>query len=152
MIIKFKRLVPEAKEPYKVNDVDAGFDLYATSYQEFDGYIEYHTGIAFEIPDGYVGLVFPRSSITKYDLMLKNSVGVIDSSYRGEIICRFYQLDSNNAYRVNMGLVQFGNNKYAIGERIAQIVFVEIPKIKLVESDELSETNRGNGGFGSTGN
>ena len=79
MEIKFKKLVPEAKTPFKAIDVDAGFDLYATSIVETPEYIQYNTGIAVEIPEGYVGLVFPRSSVTKYDLMLKNSVGVIDA-------------------------------------------------------------------------
>ena len=83
MNIRFKKLTPDAKTPVKTYEVDAGFDMFATTKTETNDYIEYKTGIAFEIPEGYVGLVFPRSSVTKKDIMLKNCVGVIDASYRG---------------------------------------------------------------------
>lgn len=148
MEIRFKRLVPEAKSPLKVIDVDAGFDLYATSINETEDFIVYNTGIAVEIPEGYVGLVFPRSSVTKYDLMLKNSVGVIDASYRGEIMCRFQEL---NKYTPKFGDINSDLKKYDVGDRVAQIVFLELPKITLIEVDELSDTQRGEGGFGSSG-
>lgn len=142
MKIKFKKLTPLAQTPYRKFDVDAGFDLYAISRTITDDYVEYGTGIAIEIPDGYVGLVFPRSSVTNYDLMLKNCVGVIDASYRGEIVCRFFD---------NKRYISKDRKKYDIGDRVAQIVFVEIPKITLVEADELSSTDRGVNGFGSSG-
>jgi len=151
MEIRFKKLVPEAKTPFKAIDVDAGFDLYATSIIETPEYIQYNTGIAVEIPEGYVGLVFPRSSVTKYDLMLKNSVGVIDASYRGEIMCRFH---GTKAISYNAGITKtviYGENIYSVGERVAQVVFMELPKITLVEVEELSDTQRGTGGFGHTG-
>lgn len=151
MEIKFKKLVPEAKTPYRKIDVDAGFDLYAISKEEKPKYVVYYTGIAFEIPEGYVGLVFPRSSVTDYNLMLKNCVGVIDASYRGEIMCRFlgtkalhYRIGENEA-------VIYGDDVYKIGDRIAQVVFLELPKITLIEVDELSDTQRGSQGFGHTG-
>ncbi len=139
MEIKYIKLVPEAFTPYRKYDVDAGFDMFAISKEETKDYIEYKTGIAFEIPEGYVGLIFPRSSITTYDLMLKNSVGVIDASYRGEIRFRFHNL-----------LRQMADKKYEIGDRVGQIVFIKIPEINLVEVQELSDTERGTGGFGST--
>lgn len=157
MEIKFKKLNPEAKTPYKAIDIDAGFDLYCTSIEETLDYIQYNTGIAVEIPEGYVGLVFPRSSVTKYDLMLKNCVGVIDASYRGEIMCRFTPIINNNIKDVVIDERGFDfifdeNKRYNIGDRVAQIVFMELPKITLVEAEELSNTQRGEGGFGSTGN
>jgi dUTP pyrophosphatase len=153
MKIRFKKLVPEAKTPYKAIDIDAGFDLYCTSIDETPDFIQYNTGIAVEIPEGYVGLIFPRSSITKYDLMLKNSIGVIDASYRGEIMCRFTPVINNNIKNIvfEVNDIEF-NKRYDIGDRVAQIVFMELPKITLVETQELSETQRGEGGFGSTGN
>jgi len=159
MEIKFKKLIPEAKTPYRKYDVDAGFDLFCTSIEEKPEYIQYNTGIAVEIPEGYVGLIFPRSSVTKYDLMLKNSIGVIDASYRGEIMCRFFEtkeikdyIEIENAGVINMvHNLRNGRKVYKVGERVAQIVFMEIPKITLVETEELSSTERGDGGFGHTG-
>jgi dUTP pyrophosphatase len=142
MEIRFKKLVPEAKTPFRTHDVDAGFDLFAVSINETPDFIEYNTGIAVEIPEGYVGLIFPRSSVTKYDLMLKNGVGVIDASYRGELMCRFHDLLQNE---------HVSKKRFEVGDRVAQIVFIEIPKITLVEAQELSDTERGDGGFGSTG-
>jgi len=161
MEIRFKKLIPEAKTPYKAINIDAGFDLYATSIEETPDFIQYNTGIAVEIPKGYVGLVFPRSSITKHDLMLKNSVGVIDASYRGPIICRFHEtkehLDYVQSDKFIDGTVKhlhqprLKRNVYNIGDRVAQIVFMELPKITLIEAEELSDTERGSGGFGSSG-
>lgn len=151
MEIKFKKLTPEAKTPYKAIDIDAGFDLYCTSIEETPDYIQYNTGIAVEIPEGYVGLVFPRSSVTRYDLMLKNSVGVIDASYRGEIMCRFQGIDGIKYKVGDEKRIIYNENKYNIGDRVAQIVFMKLPKITLIEAEELSNTERGEGGFGSTG-
>lgn len=157
MDIKFKKLVPEAQTPYRKYDVDAGFDLYATSIEKTVDYIEYKTGIAVEIPEGYVGLIFPRSSVTTYDLMLKNCVGVIDASYRGEIRCRFSPIVNGNIKDILIDVVNEKFNfkwnldkQYKVGDRVAQIVFIELPKINLVEVQELSDTQRGTGGFGST--
>jgi dUTP pyrophosphatase len=164
MEIRFKKLVPEAKTPFKKIDVDAGFDLFATSITETPDFIQYNTGIAVEIPEGYVGLVFPRSSVTKYDLMLKNCVGVIDASYRGEIMCRFARIpstefkdllmwteDKKKEIKGRIEIVWNLEKQYEVGERVAQIVFLELPKITLVETEELSDTQRGSGGFGHTG-
>jgi len=156
MEIKFKKLIPEAQTPFRKYEIDAGFDLYCTSIEETKDYIQYNTGVAVEIPEGYVGLIFPRSSVTTYDLMLKNSVGVIDASYRGEIMCRFYETEMSFSYiehkNVRTKIYQEHlSNKYVVGDRVAQIVFIEIPKITLIEVPELSETQRNEGGFGSTG-
>lgn len=151
MEVRFRKLVPEAKAPYRKIDIDAGFDLSITSIEETEDFIVYHTGIAVEIPEGYVGLVFPRSSVTKYDLMLKNSVGVIDASYRGEIMCRFHSTKTVNYSVGNKHISIYSGKKYEIGDRVAQIVFMELPKITLVEAEELNDTERGSGGFGHTG-
>ena len=85
MQVKFKKLNKEAYAPEKAHKEDAGFDLKAISREFTDSYIEYDTGLAFEVPTGYVGLLFPRSSVSKKDLTLANCVGVLDSCYRGPV-------------------------------------------------------------------
>lgn len=139
MKVKIKKIVENAVVPSYAKHGDAGMDLTATSktYDEH-GNVVYGTGIAVEIPKGYVGLVFPRSSICKTDLLLTNSVGVIDSGYRGEIMAKF-------AY------VSMHNKKYHVGDRIAQLIIMPYPTIEFEEVDELSETERGSGGYGSSG-
>jgi dUTP pyrophosphatase len=157
MIMKYKKLNPDAKTPIKKISVDAGFDLTAIWKEVTPKYIAYGTGIAVEIPVGYVGLAFPRSSVTTYDLMLKNCVGVIDASYRGEIRCRFTPVVNNNILDIIIAgdtPIEFMYNEekqYEVGERICQIVFLELPKITLNEVQELSDTVRGAQGFGHSG-
>jgi len=139
MVIKFKKISPDAISPSYSKEGDAGMDLTITSViseSEFD--ISYGFGIAVEIPKGFVGLIFPRSSVRKYDLSLTNCVGVIDSGYRGELQATFKKTHS-------------GHKKYMVGDRAAQIIIIAYPQIDFVESDKLNETDRGTGGFGSTG-
>ena len=143
--VKIKKLHPNAVIPSYSKDGDAGMDLVATkiiSNTTFD--ITYGTGIAIEIPKGFVGLLFPRSSIRKTDLALTNSVGVIDSGYRGEIQATFKKVYGKNDVRID-------EVDYKIGDRIAQIIIMPYPQVKFSEVEELSETDRGSGGFGSTG-
>lgn len=138
--VKIKKLQPDAVIPVYSKDGDAGLDLTITqiySNTTFD--VTYGFGIAMEIPMGYVGLVFPRSSIRKMDLALTNCVGVIDSGYRGEIQATFKKTQGLDSV------------KYNVGERGAQIIIMPYPKVNFVEVDELSSTERGDGGFGSTG-
>jgi dUTP pyrophosphatase len=136
-----KKLHPNAVIPTYAKQGDAGMDLVATSIK-FDGtQVTYGTGLAMEIPIGFVGLVFPRSSIRKTDLSLSNSVGVIDSGYRGEIQATFNQ----------KSLSKDGQILYGVGDRIAQIIIIPHPDITFIETEELSETDRGEGAFGSTG-
>lgn len=145
MEVKIKKLVENAVIPQYAHDTDAGLDLTAVSIERDDyGNFVYHTGLAIEIPDGYAGFLFPRSSVSKYDLSLCNCVGVIDSAYRGEIILKFNYLNS---------IVNCGHYRdiYGKGDRVAQLIILPYPKIKLVETDELSDSDRGEGGFGSTG-
>ena len=140
MKVKLKKLHPNAVKPKYAKENDAGMDLVATSIIENTSFqITYGLGIAMEIPDGMVGLVFPRSSIRNTELMLSNSVGVIDAGYRGELQATFNKLNGLDSIAYN------------VGDRIAQIVIVPHPIVQFVEVDELSESKRGSGGFGSTG-
>ena len=140
MKIKVKRLNELAMLPTKAHATDAGFDLYATSKTyDNDNNVVYGCGLAFEIPEGYMGLVFPRSSNAKKSLLMSNSVGVIDAGYRGEVTAKFKRL-----YPISQG-------EYAIGERFAQIIFLPIPNVELEITDELSDSERGTGGYGSSG-
>jgi len=145
--VRIKLLNDLAKMPNYAQDGDVGLDLTATSLNVTSGYIQLGTGLSFEIPKGYFGLLLPRSSITKSPpgMSLKNSCGVIDSNYRGELIFRF-ELPYNFRYGVSD---EFEMPK--IGERIGQIIILPHPTINLIESTELTDTNRGSGGFGSTG-
>lgn len=136
--IKFKKLNPNAVIPKQGTAGAAGFDLTAVSIEKYETTLKCDTGIAVEIPPGYVGLVFPRSSVCKTGLSLANSVGVIDSDFRGSISLVFYI--------PAMCIVP-----YWPGDRIGQLVIVPIPAVEFVESEELSETERGSGGYGSTG-
>lgn len=140
MKVKVKKLHTDAVIPTYAREGDAGLDLTAISEEIKDnGTVVYGTGLAFEIPKGYVGLLFPRSSSYKKDLRLSNSVGVVDSSYRGEV---------KLIYKTTK---LWTNKLFDVGERVGQIVIVKHPYIELVESENLSDTERGEGGFGSTG-
>lgn len=137
--VNIKKLNNNAIMPQYAKAGDAGLDLVATEINLTEYYIEYKTGLAFEIPDGYVGLLFSRSSISKKDLILSNAVGIIDSGYRGEVSFRFKKLDKNDL------------NIYIVGDKIGQIVILPYPKINLQFVETLSNTERGVGGYGSTG-
>ena len=140
MKVKIKKLHPNAVKPKYAKESDAGMDLVATSIIENTSFqITYGIGLAIEIPDGMVGLIFPRSSIRNTELMLSNAVGVIDAGYRGELQATFNKLNGLDSV------------SYKVGDRIAQIIIVPHPIIQIVEVDELSESSRGIGGFGSTG-
>jgi dUTP pyrophosphatase len=143
MKVKFKKLLPGAVTPSYAKPGDAGLDLTATSHHYTEEYIEYSTSIAVEIPEGFVGLLFPRSSVTNKSMMLKNSVGVIDSNYRGEIKLRFATVNTHPHHS--------HNNYYQVSDRVGQLIIVPIPNIELEEVEELTETNRGADGYGSTG-
>lgn len=137
LIVKFKKLDRHATLPIQTAG-NAGMDMTALRVEHTDMYTEYDTGIAAEIPEGYVGLLFPRSSISKYDLVLANSVGVIDSSYRGSLRFRYKTGKKNPKI-------------YTIGDKIGQLLILPYPNITIVEVNELSSTDRAEGGFGSTG-
>lgn len=143
MDLKIKKLDPLAKTPSYGSKNAAGADLYA--FEKGEVTIKpgetriIHTGIAMEIPEGYVGLVYARSGISiKRGLAPANKVGVIDSDYRGEIMVALH-----NHSAQDQTIADF--------ERIAQIVIAPYITANFIETDELDETVRGEGGFGSTG-
>lgn len=144
MKLNIKRLNLDATLPTYATSGSKGLDLYASAVVFKDKYIEVRTGIALEIPEGWVGLIFPRSSVTEKNIVLGNSVGVIDSDYRGEIIFRFKVLDSNDSY------LKF-HQSYKEGDRVGQLLLVEVPRLEVIEVKELSETIRDTGGYGSSG-
>jgi dUTP pyrophosphatase len=141
MKINIKKLNPDAIIPTYAREWDAGADLYADN----DYMIYYNdrevvsTGIAVEIPVGHVGLIHPRSGMaSKYGITVLNSPGTIDAGYRGEL---------------KVILVNHTGTNYEVkrGDKIAQLVIQKVEEAEFVEVDELNETSRGNGGFGSTG-
>ena len=144
-------------------DGDAGIDLVATSkWIDNDGNVVYGTNRAFEIPKGYVGLLFPRSSNSKKDLILSNSVGIIDSGYRGEVMMKYKRsirvLDFLSTLKTWLKVSEFKNisvfnigDDYKIGERVGQLVIIPYPEIEFEEVDGLSDSERGSCGYGSTG-
>lgn len=138
--VKIKKLHADAVIPKYAKDGDAGLDLVATEIVDnTSSQVTYGTGLAMEIPYGYVGLLFPRSSIKNYELELSNSVGVADSGYRGEIRAVFNKTNGMDSM------------KYNVGDRVVQLIILPYPKINFVLSDELSDSERGTGGYGSTG-
>ena len=139
MEVKVKKMHAEAVIPSYATKGDAGLDLTAVSeeWNEGNTMVTYGTGLSIEIPQGYVGLLFPRSSVCKTSLNLSNSVGVIDSGYRGEIMLKYRYPEQ--------GLV------YDLGDRVGQLIIMPYPQIKLIEAEELSSTERGEGGYGSSG-
>jgi dUTP pyrophosphatase len=153
MQVRIKKINPNAVIPKYAKDGDAGMDLVATSIiSDTPEQITYGIGIALEIPEGFVGLVFPRSSIRKTGLQLSNSVGVVDSGYRGEIQATFNKVFGSERMYDEMKVKEIQPNEYyKVGDRIAQIMIIPYPPIEFVEADELSNTERGEGGFGSTG-
>ena len=139
MKINIKKLNPNAVVPKYAKPGDACVDLVAVEKWIDDfGNTCYNTGLAFEIPTGYVGLLYPRSSVSKTDMTLRNSVGVIDSGYRGPVILKFREYDDSLF-------------NYKIGDRVAQLMIMPHPEVMFNEVDTLSDTSRGSGGFGSTG-
>lgn len=150
MKVKIKKLVEDAVIPFYAKDGDAGMDLTCVNV-EYDPYTEceiYHTGIAVEIPKGYVGLVFPRSSNRKTDSYMTNSVGVIDSGYRGEILVCFKNRDCCECL---IDVMLSRDNAYKKGDRVAQLIIMPYPQIEFEKVEELSDSERGTGGHGSTG-
>lgn len=140
--IKIKKVHPNAKIPKYAKPGDAGLDITCVDITEAPDFIEYNTGLQFEIPEGYVGLLFPRSSNTKKDLILGNSVGVLDSSFRGTVTFRYKRL-------YNMSKVY--PDRYNLGDRIGQILIIPYPEINFIEVTQLSDTERGEGCYGHTG-
>ncbi len=135
--VKIKKLHPDAIIPQYAKPGDAGLDLTAVGVVADGGTLTYKTGLAIELPPWHVALLFPRSSVYKTGQTLTNCVGVIDSGYRGEIMLKY----TLSPYA----------KEYEIGDRVGQLVIMPYPRIDFVEADKLTPTERGFGGYGSTG-
>lgn len=138
LVVKFKKLHEKAVLPVYAKPGDAGLDLYPVSCETVDGNIVCSFGFAMQIPEGYVGLVFPRSGIYKHSYVMSNSVGVIDSGYRGEVKAIFKKFSN------------YAPSFYTAGQAVAQLIIMPYPQIETVWADKLSDTIRGEGGFGHT--
>lgn len=138
MKVKIKKLAENVSIPHYAKNGDAGLDLTVTSIDEIGDKVIYHCGLSFEIPQGYFGLIVPRSSNASKDLLLTDSCGIIDSGYRGEVTAVFLK-------------TLFDGNFYKVGDRFAQMIILPYPQIEFEEVEELSKTERGTGGYGSTG-
>lgn len=137
LFVKFKKLYPNSLAPTQAHPNDAGWDLYVNHIETSDHrIINFHTGIAVEIPPGYFGLLRPRSSIRNTGYLFASS-GVIDSGYRGELILPLRYVGEGRHYND--------------GDKVAQLIVLPLRRAYFVESDTLSESKRGVGGFGSTG-
>lgn len=135
------KFLSDRAEVSKAHPSDAGLDLACTSVESYSGFIEYGTGVAISIPSGYVGLLFPRSSVSNKSLSMANSVGVIDSGYRGELKVRMRRLAGDKF------------SGYSVGDKVAQLVIMPLARYNIIGVEEFSslESARGAGGFGSTG-
>lgn len=140
MKVKVKKLNPDAVVPKYGTNFAAGADLTATSMKVTDRYISYGVGLAFELPPGHCAFLFQRSSVSNMDLTLANAVGLLDEDFRGEVSFRFRT--TNNS---------LGAKYYQIGDRIGQIVVVPYSQLTFEVVEELSESIRNDGGYGSTG-
>lgn len=139
-VVRLKKIHPKAEIPTRATEGSAGWDLYAASVTYRGSQVIYDTGIALQLPEGYVGLLFQRSSVYKKPQRLCNAVGVLDQDFLGTVKFIF---DHDS---VDLG------DLYQIGDRIGQLVLIKYDEIMFEEVDELNETSRGVGGFGSSGN
>jgi len=162
--IKFKRINPDAPMPQKAHPTDAAYDLCAMEDVTLmpGEWKMVGSGIAMAIPEGYCGKVYPRSGLGCKGLVLKNTVGVLDSAYRGEIKLPLF---NNNPTQVLVPflegviegayITQISSDEHVIhvhkGDRVAQLCIEPVPDTELVEVDELPDSDRGEGGFGSSG-
>ena len=140
--VSFRRLDPDAKLPTPAHPGDAGLDLASTIEIEVPAgeRAMIPTGVAVAIPEGHAGLVLPRSGLaSRHGLTLANAPGLIDAGYRGEVTCAVVNLDRSIPVRILRG------------DRIAQLVIVPVPAVEPVWAEELPPSERGTGGFGSTG-
>jgi dUTP pyrophosphatase len=142
LIVEFKRLHTDARAPEQAHEHDAGFDLFASETARIPPgeRASVGTGIAVAIPEGYAGLVLPRSGLAaRHGIALVNSPGLVDAGYRGELRVLLLNTDSERAFEI------------ANGDRIAQMLITPITAPQFVETEALAETARGEHGFGSTG-
>lgn len=147
--VKIQKLHKDAVIPKYETSGAVGMDLTAVSV-EYDKYgnLVVGTGLAIQLPEGYYADLRPRSSISKYDLVLANSIGTVDADYTGELILKFKPSDY---FAVNRDDVYGDGEIYKVGDRVAQLLILPYPKINFIEVEELDKTERGDKGFGSTG-
>ncbi len=142
MRLPFVKLIPNARVPGRAHDGDAGIDLHAAEGARIEPgeRVDVGTGIAVEIPDGHAGLVLPRSGLAaRHGIALVNSPGLIDSGYRGEVRVLLLNTDRSESFAVEPG------------DRIAQLLVIPYGDVEPVEARALSESARGEKGFGSSG-
>jgi dUTP pyrophosphatase len=137
--IKFRKLKENVNMPVKGSEHAACFDVYANSLSYSGQKVIVGLGFQTEIPKGYRGVIVPRSNLTKHYWLMNNSIGIIDSDYRGEWMCIFTPIGNYSQF------------PYAVGERVAQIYFEKVEDVEFVDANELESSERGTGGFGSTG-
>ena len=142
MRVAFQRLTGTARAPERAHDHDAGWDLRASEPAVLGPgeRASVGTGIAVAIPEGCAGLVLPRSGLAaRHGITLTNAPGLIDAGYRGEVRVLLLNTDRSEPFEI------------AAGDRIAQLVVVDVPEVEFAEADSLTETARGAGGLGSSG-
>ena len=142
MRVEFQRLSEAARTPERANEHDAGFDLRASEAATIapGERASVGTGLAVAIPEGCAGLVLPRSGLAaRHGITLPNAPGLIDAGYRGEVRILLLNTDRTESFEIG------------VGDRIAQLVIVDLPDVEFTESDTLAETARGTAGFGSSG-
>ena len=137
--IKFRKLKENVNMPVKGSEHAACFDVYANSLSYSGQKIIVGLGFQTEIPKGYRGVIVPRSNLTKHYWLMNNSIGIIDSDYRGEWMCIFTPIGNYSQF------------PYSVGDRVAQIYFEKVEDVEFVDANELESSERGTGGFGSTG-
>ena len=137
--VKIRKVHPDAVIPFRAHATDAGMDVTAISMEMTEDYVEYDTGLQFQLPEGYAMLIFPRSSNSKKDLLLCNSVGILDAGYTGNLKLRFKLTTEGYTEKI-----------YNPGDKVGQIMIIPYPEINFIETEVFNETDRGDGGFGST--
>ena len=137
--VKIRKVHPDAVIPFRAHTTDAGMDVTAISMEMTEDYVEYDTGLQFQLPEGYAMLIFPRSSNSKKDLLLCNSVGILDAGYTGNLKLRFKLTTEGYTEKI-----------YNPGDKVGQIMIIPYPEINFIETEVFNETERGDGGFGST--
>lgn len=137
--VKIRKVHPDAVTPFRAHATDAGMDVIAISMEMTEDYVEYDTGLQFQLPEGYAILIFPRSSNSKKDLLLCNSVGILDAGYTGNLKLRFKLTTEGYTEKI-----------YNPGDKVGQIMIIPYPEINFIETEVFNETERGDGGFGST--
>jgi dUTP pyrophosphatase len=155
--VNFVKLDVAATVPVKAHVSDVGFDLSAVTAEEHENYIEYGTGVSIQLPKGYYALLMPRSSVSKKDLVMCNSVGLIDNGYTGELKFRFKVTPRfEEVEKTALGFIKYTTlqrkkpNVYSVGDLVGQVVVLPYPEVAFAEVAQLEATDRGADGFGST--